>query len=128
MDYLALRIPSDMKQKMTASTWTGTPPLQGSNGIYEQTGCELVDIVPAMYYDAKWKLELNGDLYVDDEGLIKGRLKNWRASQLRHWFFSKIQDQLEPNWRDYTYIAGDAVFVVRGTEENMKIMEDILDS
>ena len=58
MDYLALRIPSDMKQKMTASTWTGTPPLQGSNGIYEQTGCELVDIVPAMYYDAKLKLEL----------------------------------------------------------------------
>ncbi len=59
MDYLALRIPSDMKQKMTASTWTGTPPFQGSNGMYEQIGCDLCDVVPAMYYDAKIKLELN---------------------------------------------------------------------
>ena len=35
MDYLTLRIPTDTKNKMTSTTWTGEPPLQGSNGMYE---------------------------------------------------------------------------------------------
>ena len=128
MDYLTLRIPVDTDQKMTATTWTGEPPFQGSNGMYEQCGCKMIQVVPAAYADIRKAIHLDGDLYCDEEGLMNGSQRNWRASQLRHWFFSKIQDQLEPNWRDYTHIAGDAVFVVRGTDTNLKIMENILDS
>ena len=113
---------------MTSTTWTGEPPFQGSNGMYEQINCSLCDVVPALYCDAKNKHELQGELYVDDEGLLKNRPKNWRATQLRFWYFSKIQDQLAPNWRDYCYIAGDAVFMVKATDANLKMMEAILDS
>ena len=128
MDYLALRIPADTEQPMTSTTWTGTPPFQGSNGMYEQIDCNLCDVVPALYYDGKNKHELSGELIVDDEGLLKNRPKNWRATQLRFWYFSKIQDQLAPNWRDYCTIAGDAVFVVKADDANIKMMEAILDS
>ena len=136
MDYLALRIPVDVAKPITAHTVTDQPepedgggyPFEGENGAYALTEAQTIEIVPAAYTDVRKKQHLDGDLYCDEEGLMKGRVRNWRASQLRHWFFSKIQDQLEPNWRDYTHIAGDAVFVVRGTEENVKIMESILDS
>ena len=128
MDYLTLRIPADTEQPMTSTTWTGEPPFQGSNGMYEQINCSLCDVVPALYYDGKNKHELQGELYVDDEGLLKNRPKNWRATQLRFWYFSKIQDQLAPNWRDYCNIAGDAVFVVKADDANIKMMEAILDS
>ena len=71
---------------------------------------------------------LDGDLYCDEEGLMNGKERNWRASQMRYWYMWQIQDQLTPDWRDWTYIAGDAVFCVEATDENLKIMEDILDS
>ena len=128
MDYLTLRIPADTSQPMTSTTWTGEPPFQGSNGMYEQINCNLCAVVPALYYDGKNKHELEGELIVDDEGLLKSRPKNWRATQLRFWYFSKIQDQLAPNWRDYCYIAGDAVFMIKATDANIKMMEAILDS
>ena len=80
MDYLTLRIPADTSQPMTSTTWTGEPPFQGSNGMYEQINCNLCDVVPALYYDGKNKHELEGELIVDDEGLLKSRPKNWRAN------------------------------------------------
>ena len=128
MDYLALRIPADTKNKMTSSTWTGEPPFQGSNGMYEQCGCNLIQVVPAAYTDVKRNQHLEGELFCDEEGLLKDRPRNWRAGQLRYWFMKKIEDQLTPDWRDWCHIAGDAVFVIRATDKNLKIMEDILDS
>ena len=128
MDYLTLRIPTDTKNKMTSTTWTGEPPFQGSNGMYEQCGCNMIQVVPAAYADVRENIYLEGNLYCDEEGLLKDRPRNWRAGQLRYWFMKKIEDQLTPDWRDWTNIAGDAVFCVEATDKNLKIMEGILDS
>ena len=53
MDYLTLRIPADIKEKITSTTWTGEPPWQGSNGMYEQCGCDMIQVVPAAYEDVR---------------------------------------------------------------------------
>ena len=128
MDYLSMRIPVDTDQKITVTTWTGEPPFQGSNGMYEQCGCKMIQVVPAAFTDVRGKLHLEGDLYCDEEGLMHGKERNWRASQMRYWYMKAIEDQLTPDWRDWTHIVGDACFVVTATDENMKIMEDILDA
>ena len=128
MDYLTLRVPVDTKEKMTSTTWTGEPPFQGSNGMYEQCGCKMIQVVPAAYADVREGIHLAGELYCDEEGLMNGGQHNWRASQLRYWYMKAIEDQLTPDWRDWTTIVGDACFVVPATDENLKIMEDILDS
>ena len=128
MDYLTLRIPADMKEKISSTTWTGEPPFQGSNGMYEQCGCKMIQVVPAGYADVREGIYLEGNLYCDEEGLMNGSPRNWRASQMRYWFMKAIEDQLTPDWRDWTTIVGDAVFCVEATDKNLKIMEDILDS
>jgi hypothetical protein len=128
MDYLTLRIPTDTKNKMTSTTWTGEPPWQGSNGMYEQCGCDMIQVVPAAYADVREGIHLEGELFCDEEGLLNGKERNWRASQMRYWFMKKIEDQLTPDWRDWCTIVGDAVFVIKATDKNLKIMEDILDS
>ena len=128
MDYLTLRIPADIKEKITSTTWTGEPPWQGSNGMYEQCGCKMIQVVPAAFADIRKAIHLDGDLYCDEEGLMNGKERNWRASQMRYWYMWQIQDQLTDDWRDWTNIVGDACFVVPATDENLKIMEDILDS
>ena len=128
MDYLTLRIPVDTDQKMTATTWTGEPPFQGSNGMYEQCGCKMIQVVPAAFADIRKAIHLDGDLYCDEEGPLTGKERNWRASQLRYWYMKAIEDQLTPDWRDWTHIVGDAVFCVEATDGNLKIMEDILDA
>ena len=137
MDYLALRIPADTKQKITSHTVTDQPepeegggyPFKGDNGAYELCGCDMIQIVPAAYEDIRRKHYLDGDLYCDEEALCKAApVHNWRASQMRYWYMWQIQDQLTPDWRDWTSIAGDAVFCVPATDKNLKIMEDILDS
>jgi len=128
MDYLTLRIPTDTKNKMTSTTWTGEPPWQGSNGMYEQCGCKMIQVVPAAYADIRKAIRMEGELFCDEEGLLNGKERNWRASQLRYWYMKAIEDQLTPDWRDWCNIAGDAVFVVEGTDKNIKIMEAILDS
>ena len=137
MDYLALRIPADIEQKITSHTVKDQPepeegggyPFNGDNGAYELCGCDMLQIVPAAYTDKKGRLHLEGELYVDEEGLLKAApVHNWRASQMRYWYMWQIQDQLTPDWRDWTSIAGDAVFCVEATDKNLKIMEDILDS
>ena len=128
MDYLTLRIPADIKEKITSTTWTGEPPWQGSNGMYEQCGCDMIQVVPAAYADVREGIHLEGELFCDEEGLLNGKERNWRASQMRYWFMKKIEDQLTPDWRDWCTIVGDAVFVIKATDKNLKIMEDILDS
>ena len=128
MDYLTLRIPADIKQKISSTTWTGEPPWQGSNGMYEQCGCDMIQVVPAAYEDIRRKHYLQGELYCDEEGLLNGSPSNWRASQLRFWYMRAIKDQLTDDWRSWCTIVGDAVFVVEATDKNLKIMEDILDS
>jgi hypothetical protein len=128
MDYLTLRIPADTKEKISSTTWTGEPPFQGSNGMYEQCGCKMIQVVPAAYEDIRRKHYLDGELFCDEEGLMNGAQHNWRASQLRYWYMKDIEDQLTPDWRDWTTIVGDAVFCVEATDKNLKIMEDILDS
>ena len=130
MDFLSLRIPADMDQKITATTWTGEPPFQGSNGMYEQCGCRMIQIVPALYWDNRKhgkSLDLDGQLYCDEEGLLTGKHLNWRASQMRQWYFQKYYKN-ENISSDDAAIVGDACFVVPSTEENMKIMEEILDA
>ena len=128
MDYLTLRIPADIKEKITSTTWTGEPPWQGSNGMYEQCGCEMIQVVPAAYADKRRAQHLEGDLFCDEEGLLNRKPHNWRASQMRYWYMKAIEDQLPPDWRDWTHIVRDAVFCVEATDKNLKIMEDILDS
>ena len=128
MDYLTLRIPTDTKNKMTSTTWTGEPPWQGSNGMYEQCGCKMIQVVPAAYADIRKAIRMEGELFCDEEGLLNGKERNWRASQLRYWYMKAIEDQLTPDWRDWCNIVGDAVFVIEKTEKNLKIMEEILDS
>ena len=128
MDYLTLRIPTDTKNKMTSTTWTGEPPWQGSNGMYEQCGCKMIQVVPAAYADIRKAIRMEGELCCDEEGLLNGKERNWRASQLRYWYMKAIEDQLTPDWRDWCNIVGDAVFVIEKTEKNLKVMEEILDS
>ena len=137
MDYLALKIPADIEQKITAHTITdqlapeegGGYPFKGENGAYELCNCRMIEIVPGAYTDVKKKHHLEGDLYCDEEGLLKDHvMHNWRASQMRYWYMLPKADQLADNWRDYTYIAGDAAFVVPATKQNLKMMESILDS
>ena len=130
MDFLSLRIPVDMDQKITATTWTGEPPFQGSNGMYEQCGCSMIQIVPALYWDNRKhgkSLDLDGQLYCDEEGLLTGKQRNWRASQMRQWYFQKYYKN-ENISSDDAAIVGDACFVVPSTDENMKIMKAILDA
>ena len=137
MDYLALRIPADIKQKITAHTVVDQPepeegggyPFEGDKGAYELCSCDMIQIVPAAYTDVKRGQHLEGDLYCDEEGLLKAAtVHNWRASQMRYWHMLPRKTELDPNWRDYCHIAGDACFVVPATEENLAMMEDILDS
>ena len=128
MDYLTLRIPTDTKNKMTSTTWTGEPPWQGSNCMYEQCGCKMIQVVPAAYADIRKAIRMEGELFCDEEGLLNGKERNWRASQLRYWYMKAIEDQLTPDWRDWCNIVGDAVFVIEKTEKNLKVMEEILDS
>jgi hypothetical protein len=98
MDYLALKIPADIKQKMTAHTVVDQPepedggcyPFGGENGAYKLCNTDMLQIVPAAYTD--------------------------------------VEDQLTPDWREWCNIVGDALFVVPGTDENIKMMESILDS
>ena len=55
MDYLALRIPADIDQKITAHTITDQPepeegggyPFKGEEGAYELCSCRMIEIVPA---------------------------------------------------------------------------------
>ena len=130
MDFLSLRIPADMDQKIPATPWPGAPPFQGSNGMYEQCGCKMIQIVPALYWDNRKhgkSLDLDGQLYCDEEGLLTGKQRNWRASQMRKWYFDKYYKN-ENISSDDAAIVGDACFVVPSTDENMKIMEAILDA
>tara|TARA_B100000965_G_C19556226_1_gene742329 strand:- start:705 stop:1115 length:411 start_codon:yes stop_codon:yes gene_type:complete len=136
MDYLALKIPADIEQKITSHTVTDQPapeegggyPFKGEKGAYELCGCDMIQVVPAAYEDIRRKHYLDGDLYCDEEGLMNGKERNWRASQMRYWYMWQIQDQLTEDWRDWTNIVGDACFVVPATDDNIKIMESILDS
>ncbi len=136
MDYLALRIPVDVAKPITAHTVTDQPepedgggyPFEGENGAYALTEAQTIQIVPAAYTDVRKKQHLDGDLYCDEEGLLKGRVRNWRASQLRYWWMKAREKELVPNWREYAHIVGTACFVVPATEENLKMMESILDS
>ena len=137
MDYLALKIPADIKQKITSHTVKdqlppeegGGYPFEGENGAYELCGCDMIQIMPAAYEDIRRKHYLDGDLYCDEEALCKAApVHNWRASQLRFWYMRAIKDQLTDDWRAWCDIVGDAVFVVEATDGNLKIMEDILDS
>ena len=85
--------------------------------------------MPAAYTDVKRGHHLEGDLYCDEEGLLNAApVHNWRASQMRYWHMLPRKTELDPNWRDYCHIAGDACFVVPATDENLKMMESILDS
>lgn len=136
MDYLALKIPADMTQKITSHTIQDQPapeegggyPFRGEKGAYELCGCDMIQIVPAAYTDKKNNHHLEGDLYCDEEGLLKAAPHNWRASQMRYWHMHPRKDQLHEHWRDYCNIVGDACFVVPATEDNVKMMEAILDS
>ena len=137
MDYLALKIPADTSQPITAHTVKDQPspeeggsyPFKGENGAYELCSCDMIQIVPAAYTDVKRGHHLEGDLYCDEEALLKAApVHNWRASQMRYWHMLPIKTNLDPNWRDYCHIAGDACFVVPATDENLKLMETILDS
>ena len=136
MDYLALKIPADTSQPITAHTVKDQPepeegggyPFKGEKGAYELCGCNMIQIVPAAYTDMKRKQHLEGARYCDEEGLLNGAAHNWRASQMRYWHMLPQQDQLTPDWRDWCHIVGDAAFVVPATDDNIKMMESILDS
>ena len=137
MDYLALKIPADIEQPITSHTVTNQPepdegggyPFEGDNGAYKLCGCDMIQIVPAAYTDLKRQQHLEGDLYCDEEALLKDHIiHNFRASQMRYWHMLPRKDQLTENWRDWCHIAGDAAFVVPATDDNIKMMETILDS
>ena len=106
----------------------GGYPLRGERGAYELCGCDMIQIVPAAYLDVKRNQHLEGDLYCDEEGLLKNAPRNWRASQMRYWHMLPRADQLTADWRDWCQIVGDACFVVPATDDNIKMMESILDS
>ena len=137
MDYLALKIPADTAEPITQHIMKDQPepsqgggyPFKGDNGAYELLGCNMVQIVPAAYMDQRRGHHLEGDLYCDEEGLLKDHVKhNWRASQMRYWHMLPRAEELTADWREWCYIAGDAAFVVPATKQNLKLMEDILDS
>ena len=136
MDYLALRIPVDVAKPITAHTVTdqlepedgGGNPFERENGAYALPEAQTIHIVPAAYTDKKRGHHLEGDLYCDEEGLMKNSPHNCRASQMRYWHMLPQQDQLTPDWRDWCHIVGDAAFVVPATDDNIKMMESILDS
>jgi hypothetical protein len=136
MDYLALKIPADTAEPITSHIQKdltppeegGGYPFKGHDGAYELCGCNMIQIVPAAYTDVKRGQHLEGDLYCDEEGLMNGSQHNWRASQMRYWHMKPREDQLTADWRDWCHIVGDACFVVPATDENLKMMEDILDS
>ena len=128
-----------MKQKITSHTVKdqlppeegGGYPFEGDKGAYELCGCDMIQIVPAAYTDVKRKQHLEGDLYCDEEGLMNGAQHNWRASQMRYWHMkprARESEYVDADWRDWCHIVGDALFVVPGTDDNIKMMEDILDS
>ena len=135
MDYLALRIPVDTSKPITSHTVKNQPEPEEVEAIHS-----LVRTAPMHWLKLKQlrlfteptpTLEENSsgrDLYVDEEGLLKGRVRNWRASQLRYWWMKKREKDLVPNWREYAHIVGTACFVVPATDENIKIMGEILDS
>ena len=136
MDYLALKIPADQAEPITSHIQKDLPPpeegggypFKGEKGAYELCGCDMIQIVPAAYTDVRRKQPLEGALYCDEEGLLNGSQHNWRASQMRYWHMLPRKDQLIPEWRDWCHVVGDAAFVVPATDENLKMMEDILDS
>ena len=136
MDYLALKIPADTSQPITSHIQKDQPspeeggcyPFKGDDGAYELCGCSRVEIVPAQYTDIRAMVRLQGDLYLDEEGLLNGKDQNWRATQMRYWYMHDIQDRLAKDWRDYCHVVGDACFVVPATDANVKMMEAILDS
>ena len=137
MDYLALKIPADTSQPITSHIQKdllpaedgGGYPFAGDDGAYELCSCSRIQIVPAAYTDQRRGHHLEGELYCDEEGLMKDHvMHNWRASQMRYWHMLPKADRLADNWRDYTYVAGDACFVVPATDANIKMMEHILDS
>ena len=57
MDYLALKIPADIKQPITSHTVTDQPepedggcyPFGGENGAYKLCNTDMLQIVPAAY-------------------------------------------------------------------------------
>ena len=55
---------------MTSTTWTGEPPFQGSNGMYEQCGCNMIQVVPAAYADVREGIHLEGELFCDEDRII----------------------------------------------------------
>ena len=137
MDYLALKIPADQAEPITSHIQKdltppeegGGYPFKGEKGAYELCGCDMIQIVPAAYTDVKRGQHLEGDLYCDEEALLKDHIQhNWRASQMRYWHMKPREDQLTADWRDWCHIVGDACFVVPATDENLKMMEHILDS
>ena len=136
MDYLALKIPADQAEPITSHIQKdltppeegGGYPFKGEKGAYELCGCDMIQSVPAAYTDVKRKQHLEGDLYCDEEGLLNGSQHNWRASQMRYWWMKKREKDLTPDWRDWCHVVGTACFVVPATDENIKIMEEILDS
>ena len=136
MDYLALKIPADTAEPITSHIQKdltppeegGGYPFKGEKGAYELCGCDMIQIVPAAYTDVKRGQHLEGDLYCDEEGLMNGSQHIWRASQMRVWHMKPREDQLTADWRDWCHIVGDACFVVPATDENIKIMGEILDS
>ena len=136
MDYLALKIPADTSQPITSHIQKdltppeegGGYPFKGHDGAYELCDCNMIQIVPAAYTDVRRGHHLEGDLYCDEEGLMKNSPHNWRASQMRYWHMKPQEDQLTADWRDWCHIVGDAAFVVPATEENLAMMESILDS
>ena len=95
MDYLVLRIPVDVAKSITSHTITGQPepeegggyPFEGENGAYALTEAQRLEL-SLQLHDAR-KQFLEGDLYVDEEGLLKGRVRNWRASQLCYWWMKR---------------------------------------
>ena len=83
MDYLALKIPADIKQKITAHTVKdqlppeegGCYPFSGENGAYALTEAQRLEIVPAAYADAEENSHLEGGPVRDEEGLMKGSVR-----------------------------------------------------
>tara|TARA_R100001443_G_scaffold4348_1_gene12835 strand:+ start:337 stop:819 length:483 start_codon:yes stop_codon:yes gene_type:complete len=140
IDFLALKIPADAEEKITVTTWTGDIPFQGKDGIHEQCNCRLIQIVPALFSQTYNKalskkysksllleegtLNLDGELYCDEEGLLTGKQRNYRASMMRKWYFDRYGAG-EGVWdrnSEHAHILGDACFVVRVTDDNMKII------
>ena len=126
-DHVALRISVNSDIPMKTSTWTGEPPFQGSNGMYEQCGCKMIQIVPALFWNPKngKNFEMQGELYCDEEGLLTNKTVNWRASQLRKWYLERnnkeLVNSIDLHTGDYN-IVGDACFVVKASDENIAML------